>query len=153
MLNLSSLKRNTRGQNSREVEFMGIVTEVPAVSDNGAPALDKKGEPTFVQVALNTLPSIPGLIQGISEVLKNVDEDIRLVLSKTYNAVAFSAAVEATAATVVDLLTPMFAEHGITDEAEITKLRRSATMFANNASCTPVEALDLIFAQRAKAGK
>jgi uncharacterized protein YqgV (UPF0045/DUF77 family) len=133
-MNLVSITRSTRGKSPREVTFEGIVTDVQSKDENGTLLFTKPRkaedtpEPIMEPVNADTLPAVEEIFAGIVNLLKSDVAAIKRVFAKTYNAVAFNAVVEATATVVEDLLSPVFAELGITDEATITKLRRTVSM-------------------------
>jgi hypothetical protein len=130
---LVKLARNTRGKASRLVEFLGIQTEIQSVDSEGKPEFTNAREgnepqPVMIPVALDRLPAVDVVLQGIYALLYNSDESIRRHLAKLYNAIAFQIEVDKTAAIPAeDNLTPIFAEYGIADEALITTLRRNVS--------------------------
>jgi hypothetical protein len=130
---LVKLARNTRGKASRLVEFFGIQTEIQSVDSEGKPEFTNAREgnepqPVMVPVALDKLPAVDVVLQGIYTLLDNSDESIRRHLAKLYNAIAFQIEVDKTAAVPAeDNLSPIFAEFNITDESLVTTLRRNVS--------------------------
>ena len=130
-MELVKMTRSTRGKGTRIVEFEGIVVAVPKVGEDGKPELTNTrdgspGDPVMVAVEISY--TIGELLRAIATALKDDAKAIALTLAKTFNAIQFSAAVEATASVVEDLLSPVFVELGYTDEAAVTKLRRTVSM-------------------------
>jgi hypothetical protein len=125
-MNLTTLTRNTRGKGTREVSFQGIEVEIPAKEKDGTISLNKAGETVYEPVNADTLPPVEETISGILSLIPDAGE-VKRVFAKAYNAVAFSLAVAATATIVEDLLSPVLAELGYTDESAISKIRRTVS--------------------------
>lgn len=139
---LVKLTRMTRGKGTRPIEFSGIQTEVQSINSDGKPEFTsprkaKDGEeqaepePIMVPIALDKLPDSAVVLKGIYDILQNDAEKLTRAFCKFYNALAFQIEVDRTATVVEDLLSPVFAELGITDDAVVTKMRRAvSTMYS-----------------------
>ena len=132
-MNLTKITRSTRGKGTRPVTFDGLVVEVQAVDKDGKPEFtnprdkDATPEPVMTAVDPSTLPHVDEILSGILVSLGNSIGAFTLTIAKTFNAVQFAKEVAATATIVEDLLSPVFAELGISDEAVVTKLRRAVS--------------------------
>jgi hypothetical protein len=157
-MQLVKLTRNTRGKGSRPVEFLGILTELQARSEDGTPLFTERRivkktgeviepEPIMVPVNPNTLPDMNETIAGIVGIRPNVDE-LKFTFAKAYNAVSFQIEVDKTSTTVASILDPLFVEFGITDADTISTMKRSITSWANKSGKDPLDVGRLLLSMK-----